>query len=353
MIFLEISMTRKCRPSQVLLAIAVCAAGGLLLLTPLDRAAGQTAATAKPAVCMARYTGSRNDPKANPPQRWDDIIWENDRIAHRIYGPQLAQPAPNGEGLVTSGIDVWVKRTRELFMDKQLASADQHNDTLNMGRDCYDVQQTCGAGGLGIWDDGAKKLMRSGNWATNGGFVNGPDVASFWVTYAPWDAGGGRKVQEKRTFTLPAGTNFTRLVSTIDDVSAPPKTEPLLVGIGIARRKVDNSRFFGEDKWAANKDKGVFVYWEPEQHYQKPLDAGHTGVAVLVDPKALVKVIDDNPTQYLIIVKVTPGKPWVYYAGACWSLGLDFKTEPEWEKYATEFKSNFDPAYQYTPESFK
>jgi hypothetical protein len=25
--------------------------------------------------CYARYTGPANDPKANPPQRWDEIIW--------------------------------------------------------------------------------------------------------------------------------------------------------------------------------------------------------------------------------------------------------------------------------------
>jgi hypothetical protein len=342
------------RPKSVISGLVILVAGGWLT-TGWDRAHGQSVSpAAQPALCMARWTGSKNDPKANPPQRWDDIFWENDRIAHRIYGPQLAQPAPNGEGLVTSGIDVWVKQTRSLFMDKQLAAGSQHDDVLGMGRDCYDVQQTCGAGGLGIWDDGAKKLMRSGNWATNGGFVNGPDVASFWVTYAPWDAGGGRRVQEKRTFTLPAGTNFTRMVSTIEDAGpgGAPSAE-LLVGIGIARRRVDNSRFLGEGKWTADKGKGVFVYWEPEQRYGKPAEAGHTGVAVLVDPKALVKVIEDNPAQYLVIVKVTPGVPWVYYAGACWSLGLDFKTAEEWEKYATGFKSNFDPAHRYTAESFR
>jgi hypothetical protein len=341
--------------TKIMMAAILAGAAALPLLAPQNTARAQgTASAAQPGVCMARWTGPKNDTKAVPPQRWDDIFWENDRTAHRIYGPQLAQPAPNGEGLVTSGIDVWVKRTRALFMDKQLAAGSQHDDVLNMGRDCYDVQQTCGAGGLGVWDDAGKKLMRSGNWATCGGFVNGPEVASFWVTYAPWDVGGGRKVQEKRTFTLPAGTNFTRMVSTLNDAALSDREWPdLLVGVGIARRKVDNARFLGEDKWVANKDKGVFVYWEPDQKYGKPAEAGHTGVALLVDPKAVVKVIEDDPAQYLVIVKVVPGKPWVYYAGACWSLGLDFKTQAEWEKYAMEFKSNFDPQHMYTPASFK
>lgn len=41
------------------------------------------------------------------PQRMDDIAWENDRIAHRIYCPALAVKKPTG-----SGIDVWVKLVR-------------------------------------------------------------------------------------------------------------------------------------------------------------------------------------------------------------------------------------------------
>jgi len=331
------------------LMIAVAASAAIISLSTAN-----AQATPKPVLCMARYTG----PGAKPPERWDDIFWENDRTAHRIYGPQVSQPAPNGEGLVTSGIDIWVKRVHGLMMDKQLASNAQHDDTVGVGRDCYDVQATCGAGGLGIWDDASKKLLRSANWADKGGFVNGPDIASFWVTYAPWDAGNGRKVKEKRTFTLPAGTNFTRMVDVLDDASTPAKTDDFTVAIGIAKRAIDNTRFLAEpnvpaNNFTADKEKGIFVYWEPEQHYRTPLEAGHIGVALLIDPKSIVKVITDDPNQNLIIIKVTPGKPWVYYMGACWSLGLDFHTQPEWEKYAREFKSNFDPEYKYTPDSFK
>jgi hypothetical protein len=318
------------------------------MMNPAPAAAAAPAAQGQ-GPCMARYTG----PGRAPPERWDDIFWENDRTAHRIYGPAVSRPAPNGEGLVTSGIDVWVKKVRTPFMDKQLATGAQHDDTTGMGRDCYDVQQTCGAGGLGIWDESAKKLMRSANWADKGGFVTGGDVASFWVSYAPWDAGGGRKVQEKRTFTLPAGTNFTRLVSQIDDASTPANSGELLVGIGIAKRKSDGTRFKGEDKLVTDKDKGLMVYWEPDQTYRTPAAAGHTGVAVVVDPKSIVKFVEDKNAagdviQNLVIVRVTPGKPWVYYTGACWSLGLDFHTAEEWETYARNFKPNFDPEGKYS-----
>jgi len=44
-------------------------------------------------------------------------------------------------------------------------------------------------------------------------------------------------VWETRTFTLPLGTNFTRLVSTINS----DKPDPLIVGIGFGETR-DHSR---------------------------------------------------------------------------------------------------------------
>ena len=49
------------------------------------------------------------------PERLDDFAWENDLTAHRIYGPAVARPAPEGEGLVSSGTDVWSKRGRSRY----------------------------------------------------------------------------------------------------------------------------------------------------------------------------------------------------------------------------------------------
>ena len=51
----------------------------------------KTAATVPPypAMAFARYI----------PERFDDFAWENDRIAHRIYGPGLDSPAAGGTRL--------------------------------------------------------------------------------------------------------------------------------------------------------------------------------------------------------------------------------------------------------------
>ncbi|MGA7714056.1 MAG: glycoside hydrolase family 88 protein [Rhizomicrobium sp.] len=256
------------------------------------------------------------------PERFDDLQWENDRIAHRIYGPALEAREPPS----SSGIDVWVKRVRWPFMERQLKTGTYHNDQ-GEGMDCYNVGGSRGDGGLGIWQ--GNKLWVSRNFKTYRILKNGPDVASFEVDYAPWPVGVDRKVWETRTFTLPLGTNFTRLVSTINS----DKPDPLIVGIGLDK----HATIPGRGVLLADKEKGLLAYWEPTDTVH-----GTMGTAVLVDPASVVDVGGDAD-NYLIFVKVTPGKPFVYYAGASWDQGLDFHSRGEWEVYVKAQTPNFDP----------
>jgi len=55
-----------------------------------------------PARVSARYV----------PERFDDFAWENDRVAHRAYGPGLDTPAAGKSRMSSSGIDLWCKRVR-------------------------------------------------------------------------------------------------------------------------------------------------------------------------------------------------------------------------------------------------
>lgn len=48
------------------------------------------------------------------PERVDDIAWENDRTAYRVYGPALQRT-----GEQAFGIDVWVKNTPDLEVEKR------------------------------------------------------------------------------------------------------------------------------------------------------------------------------------------------------------------------------------------
>jgi hypothetical protein len=256
------------------------------------------------------------------PYRYDDILWENDRTAHRIYGKALEAAEPPS----SSGIDAWGKNVRWPYMDRQLKSGDQHG-FHGEGLDFYDVGTTRGAGGLGIWYD--NKLWVSRNWRSHEILKNGPGVASFKVEYAPWPVDVERKVWETRTFSLPLGTNFTRMVSTLNS----DKKDPLVVGIGITRRRgPDGSGVFSKDLGA-----GRVSYWEPTDPVK-----GTMGIALMVDPKALIEVRQDAE-NYLVLVKVDPGRPFVYYMGAAWDKGLDFHDRASWETYVREQKPDFDP----------
>ncbi len=264
---------------------------------------------------------------AYAPYRYDDILWENDRTAHRIYGPALEAAEPPS----TSGIDAWGKLVRWPFMERQLKTGKQH-DFHGEGLDFYDVNTFRGAGGLGVWQD--NKLWTSRNWKSYEILKTGGDVASFKVTYAPWPVDVDRKVWETRTFTLPLGTNFTRMVSTISS----DKPGPLVVGIGISKRKATHQGaggvFTKEDLGA-----GRVSYWEPTDPVK-----GTMGIALMVDPKALVEVRQDAD-NYIVLVKVEPGKPFVYYMGAAWDKGLDFHDRAGWEAYVKAQTPDFDPTH--------
>ncbi|MBO9623583.1 MAG: glycoside hydrolase family 88 protein [Sphingomonas sp.] len=253
------------------------------------------------------------------PDRLDDMLWENDRVAHRIYGPALeAKEPPSG-----SGIDVWAKRVRWPFMDRQLKFPNYHVDR-GEGLDFYDVGRSRGAGGLGIWYD--NKLWTSRNYAEHKVLETGGDTARFSVTYKPWPVDVVRKVWEEREFALPMGSNFTRMRSTLSSDSK----EPLIVGIGIGKVPVGAKGAITRDK-----EHGRMLYWQPTDP-----EHGELGIAVVADPAMVVGFAEDAE-NYLMLVRVEPGKPFTYYTGSAWSRGGDFANREAWEKHVTEQKFAF------------
>ncbi len=254
--------------------------------------------------------------------RFDDLLWENDRTAHRIYGHALeAAEPPSG-----SGIDSWGKNVAWPFMDRQLRTGDQHA-YHGEGLDFYNVGTGRGAGGLGIWFD--DKLWTSRNYRGYRILKDGPDTADFEVEYAPWPVDVARKVWETRRFTLPLGTHFTRMVSTIRS----DEPGPLLVGIGIGKRTTGDG---GE--LTVDRARGLLSWWGPADPHH-----GRMAVALRVDPAMIAEIRQDADNQ-LVLLKVTPGKPFVYYSGSAWSLGEGgFRSREAWDRYAAAEPLGFSP----------
>lgn len=254
------------------------------------------------------------------PDRLDDLLWENDLVAHRIYGPALeAKEPPSG-----SGIDAWAKRVRWPFMDRQLKFPNYHTDR-GEGLDFYDVGRTRGAGGLGIWYQ--NKLWTSRNFSTYRIAQTGGDVAQFSVDYRPWPVDVVRKVWETREFALPLGTHFTRMRSTLQSDSK----EPLIVGIGIGKVGAPGTR----PTIIRDQANGRMIFWGAEN-----ADHGRMGLAVLVDPKMVAGFAEDAE-NYLILVRVTPGQPFTYYTGSAWDRGGDVPDQAAWEAMVAKEKPVF------------
>src|SRR5678815_2402881 len=135
---------------------------------PTESRAFFVEAVASAAVAKARVHARYDVPR-------DDMAWENDRVAFRIYGQGLWKTP---DSLISNGIDVWPKRTRELVLEKWYGKGhDEYHTDRGEGADFFNVGPTLGAGGTAIWRDG--KLHRFQNFKTHRIVVDGPIRAIF------------------------------------------------------------------------------------------------------------------------------------------------------------------------------
>jgi len=93
----------------------------------------------------------------------DDVAWESDRIAFRIYGEGLKKTS---SAMSSNGIDVWPKSVHALVIEKWYAKGhDEYHIDTGEGADFFDVGETLGAGGTAIWKNDslyrAESIFRS------------------------------------------------------------------------------------------------------------------------------------------------------------------------------------------------
>ena len=249
-------------------------------------------------------------------ERRDDFAWENDRIAHRMYGKEL-ETWPQ-EPLTSSSVDVWIKRVRRLVIDDWYLMDDYHRDH-GEGGDFYSAGKTRGDGGSGLWVDG--KLYPSANFRDSRVYAVGPIRVLFELTYETWTAGGAR-VSEKKRISLDAGQNLDRFESryTIEGNAAN-----LAHAVGIRKLKGTVMQCSREGGWMRT--------WEDVKEGNSQL-----GQAVVADPAAIQGFGEDDQ-NYLMIAKLTPGAPCVTYAGFGSTLSGDFHSQEEWARYVSDFQA--------------
>ncbi|HTO04172.1 MAG TPA: DUF4861 domain-containing protein, partial [Opitutus sp.] len=258
------------------------------------------------------------------PERLDDFAWENDKVAHRTYGPALGAPAEPGSGkevLVTSGLDVWSKRVSYPIVDRWYNKGhDHYHKDEGEGMDMYQVGTSRGCGGTGVWD--GEKLHVGRNYKTWKILANGPIRSIFELTYDAWDA-NKVKVSETKRFIVDAGHNLDRIESTFA-VQGSSDSE-LIIAVGLNKNPADRGQ---EPQIAVARQDGnaALTQWIA----QKTND--ELGTAVVISTDAFVGFAEDE-RNLLALAKVTPGKPLIHLAGAGWSRAGEFTSAEAWNGY--------------------
>jgi pectinesterase len=262
------------------------------------------------------------------PERHDDFAWESDRIAFRVYGPELEIVEPG-----SAGIDVWPKRTRGLVVNKWYQLAQSINDGYyhfdhGEGMDGYKVGHGQGCGGTAFLVDGKRVTTGIHGWKTQRVLANGPVRLVFELTYPPVDV-HGVGVRETKRVTLDAGHNLNGFESTFT-ADGPVDDLRVMSGIGEHQDRTFVNHF--------QKDQGWMTYWDPcdapgeRTPPRGTAPAGYIGTAVVM-PAAQVSDAMEIDHQMELITKATPGQPVRYWAGAGWDRSGDFGSYDDWNKY--------------------
>jgi pectinesterase len=241
-------------------------------------------------------------------ERHDDFAWENDVVAHRMYGPDLE--TCKKEPLTSSGVDVWVKRVSKLVVNEWYMTDNYHKD-FGEGADFYAVGKSRGCGGVGIWSGG--KLSVSKNFASSRVLANGPIRLVFELTYAPWGTGSMR-VSETKRVTLDAGSHFNRFESTFKGAKG---TLPIAIGIA----KHPGWVLEVDDKAAAMR------VWEPLDGGK----SGNLGTAVVLPPGSKVET-QQTDLEHLLVTPAPKSGPLTYYVGTAWDRGSPIADASKWAK---------------------
>lgn len=263
------------------------------------------------------------------PIRKDDIAWENDRGAYRVYGPALQRT-----GEKSFGTDVWVKNTPELVVAHRYRMDYEGNvqeDSLykigkksearqidlrtsfhldqGNGMDAYSVGPTLGCGAPALMVDG--RLVFPYCYERYQILDNGPLRFTVALDYAP-NADG---IKEHRIIMLDKGMHLNRMTVWYDGIQ-----QSVALASGVV--------LHGADGVVIDKDR--VLYADPTDNPQK--HNSQIFVAALF-PDGLSQTLvhqQDGHRHALGILDGYRGQRYTYYFGSAWSR-YDVPTLAQWQ----------------------
>ena len=284
------------------------------------------------------------------PERVDDIAWENDLTAYRMYGPALQAP-----GERAFGYDVWVKSVKEPVVEARYASelnpetmeqiaklrktnpkaADElyhsvsyHVDHGN-GLDCYKVGPTLGGGATALVVDG--EIVYPYCYKTYEILDNGPLRFTVKAVYNP-ETIKGKDVVETRVISLDAGSQLNKTVVTYENLT---EATPVVAGV-VLHEPLDQCHYM------ASAEDGYILYADPTDNVNNNNGTIYVGCVfpgMLTDAKPVMYEEPEKTQerggadgQLLAYADYQPGSPFIYYWGSGWSK-YGFETAEAWDTY--------------------
>lgn len=247
------------------------------------------------------------------PERLDDFCWENPFCGMRAYGPKLAEPRPIGQGLVTSGIDVFNKGVTNVVMVEKILRSLKENFSYHTPDgicfDSYTVGAGRGCGGIARrYPDGTWHY--DGNWKEQRVLEKTDTKAVFELVYDTYILRG----------TVLSDTPFVKFEAT--PTATLPKGSLWGPGLDISPER-------GHD--GIHKIDPLAGY---AAHYE-PKSANWTMSAIRLDLAHLPDSVafDDKGCVYLL---TSVDKKIVFYAGAAWGGAGVFTTAEKWFNFVKE-----------------
>ena len=247
------------------------------------------------------------------PYRMDDFYWENDHFGMRAYGPVIMEPAPKGQGLVSSGFDLFNKCVPYPVLEKWLhGSEGSYHKNRGKGMDNYKVAQGRGVGGIGALNrDG---WFHEKNWKAQRVISKTATEAVFELEYETYTVRG----------TVTAGTPFMRF-----DVTPKGESPARMIGPGLdisAKRQHD-----GLVK--IDLENGFIANYEPEGVDGKENGSILTAIVLPAGETRPVIASDAEGCIYLM----QPLQSFTYWVGAGWTGAGLFRTPDEWFACVRDF----------------
>ena len=306
---------------------------------------------------QARFTIVKGEPRPMKtvvcgrqyPERVDDIAWENDRGAYRLYGPALQR---NKERAF--GNDVWVKNTPDLVVEQRYelelsnhaaivalreagntAAADSLEELTTYhfdhgyGLDCYKVGPSLGCGAPALLDNG--KIVFPYCYTQYEILDNGPLRFTVSLTYETKEFHGDR-VTEHRLLSLDKGSNFNRQTVWYEGV-----TKPVDIASGVVIHNEDTTSVWLKENMA--------LYADPTDNPAAQNFQIYVGVIFPYGQVETLRVPNEGAANgingHALVVRrgVQPGERVTYYWGSAWSK-YDCRNMQEWLLRAADFQNS-------------